>query len=370
MTSTPPEPMTVERLRELLEAAVKLELATIPPYLCALYSIRPGTNLEATQVIRSVVVEEMLHMILAANVLNAIGGRARVTGPQDAPHYPHELPDGVVLDLLPFSPEAVESFLQVENPEYKAEREAAHAATRRASLHLSHAVTVSDGPTTIGGFYDEIMAGLREVAADIGEAALFSGDPARQVGGDYYYASGGAPVVVTDLASALAALEEVIEQGEGEMTSAFDADDALAHYYRFEQLKYGRAYQAGDGVGIPTGPPVEVDFDAVYPMLPNPTLEELTDPDLRAVAEQANLQWSLLLTQIEEAFDGAPGLLIPAVHTMFRLRDAMLVLLANPLPGHEPFNAGPTFTWADHPLTAAGARAAAEPIPTTAGATS
>ncbi|HEV2928645.1 MAG TPA: ferritin-like domain-containing protein, partial [Propionibacteriaceae bacterium] len=123
--------MNVERLRELLEAAVKLELATIPPYLCALYSIRPGTNLEATMVIRSVVVEEMLHMILAGNVLNAVGGRPRVSGAENAPHYPHELPDGVILDLLPFSPAAVESFLQVENPEYKAEQQAAELAQGR-----------------------------------------------------------------------------------------------------------------------------------------------------------------------------------------------------------------------------------------------
>ena len=85
--------MTVDRLKELLEAAVKLELSTIPPYLCALYTIHPEGNDEAKLVIRSVVVEEMLHMVLAANVLNAIGGDPRVAGPEHAPRYPHELPD-------------------------------------------------------------------------------------------------------------------------------------------------------------------------------------------------------------------------------------------------------------------------------------
>ena len=344
--------MNVERLRELLEAAVKLELATIPPYLCALYSIHPGTNLEATLVVRSVVVEEMLHMILAGNVLNAIGGRPRVSGRQNAPHYPHELPDGVILDLLPFSPAAVESFLQVENPEYKAEPAAGGGHNRRKIVHSAHALTVPGRPTTIGAFYAEIVAGLEEVAAEIGEQALFSGDPTRQIGGDYYYAAGGAPILVTDLDSARRALEEVVEQGEGDIMSAFDAEDDLAHYYRFEQLKYGRVYQPGDGVGVPTGPEVEVDFGAVYPMLPNPTLDEFTDPELRAAAERANLQWSLLLTQIDEAFDGSPHELIPAVHTMFRLRDAMLVLLGNPMPGHDGFHAGPTFEWTD-PLTTA-----------------
>ena len=289
--------MNIERLRELLEAAVKLELATIPPYLSALYSIHPGTNLEATMVVRSVAVEEMLHMILAGNVLNAIGGRPRVSGPEHAPHYPHELPDGVILDLLPFSPAAVESFLQVENPEYKAEHQAAGAGSTAAGRRCtprtcSPCPTV---PTTIGAFYAEIVAGLREVAADIGEEALFCGDPTRQIGGDYYYAAGGAPIVVTDLDSACRALEEVVEQGEGDMSSAFDADDDLAHYYRFEQLKYARSYQPGDGVGIPTGPAVEVDFGAVYPMVPNPRMDELADPDLRAAGERANREWSLLL---------------------------------------------------------------------------
>ena len=356
--------MNIERLRELLDAAVKLELATIPPYLCALYSIPPGTNREATMVIRSVVVEEMLHMILAGNVLNAIGGRPRVSGRDNAPHYPHELPDGVILDLLPFSPAAVESFLQVENPEYKAEHQAPELRQgRRSTVHSSHVLTVSDRPTTIGAFYAEIEAGLKQVAADIGEDALFCGDPARQIGGDYYYAAGGAPIIVTDLDSACRALEEVVEQGEGDMSSAFDADDDLAHYYRFEQLKYGRSYAPGDGVGIPSGPAVEVDFRAVHPMLPNPKLEEFGDPDLRAAGERANCEWSVLLTQIDEAFDGSPAALIPAVHTMFRLRDAMLVLLGNPMPGHEGYHAGPSFEWTE-PNT--GARYASAAIPSTA----
>src|SRR4051794_33898240 len=109
-------PDRIDELKDLLTAAVKLELSTIPPYLCALYSIQPRGNNEAKLVIRSVVVEEMLHMVLAANVLNAIGGEPRVSGPDHAPRYPHELPDGVVMDLLPFAPESVEAFLKVENP--------------------------------------------------------------------------------------------------------------------------------------------------------------------------------------------------------------------------------------------------------------
>ena len=67
-----PDSWNLHDLHEHLQAAVELELLVIPPYLCALYSLRPMTNAEASLVIRSVVVEEMLHMVLAANVLNAL----------------------------------------------------------------------------------------------------------------------------------------------------------------------------------------------------------------------------------------------------------------------------------------------------------
>jgi hypothetical protein len=254
-----------------------------------------------------------------------------------------------VVDLLPFSAAAIEEFLTVENPEYTPDPTAAATANRaqRPQPHQSAAVRVASGPTTIGAFYDEIIAGLKEVAAEIGEDALFCGDPARQVSREYYYAGGGGSITVTDLASACAALAEVIEQGEGEMTSPYDGDGDLAHYYRFQQVKYNRSYRPEDSIGLPTGPAVGVDFAAAYPMLPNPRLADLTDLELRSATETANRMWSRLLLQIDEAFDGQPEMLLPAVHTMFKLRDAMLVLLANPLPGHDGHHAGPTFEWLD-----------------------
>ncbi|RBH51872.1 hypothetical protein C3F00_033145, partial [Pseudomonas sp. MWU13-2860] len=53
----------------MLAGAVRLELSTIPTYLTALFSIKPGQNQEARALVQSVVVEEMLHMTLAANTL-------------------------------------------------------------------------------------------------------------------------------------------------------------------------------------------------------------------------------------------------------------------------------------------------------------
>ena len=42
---------------------------------------------------------------------------------------------------------------------------------------------------------------------------------------------------------------------------------------------------------------------------------------------------------------GRPDALVPAVHSMFKLRDQALVLLANPLPDELGRHAGPTFEW-------------------------
>ena len=50
-----------------------------------------GATLEAADVIRSVVMEEMLHMALAANVLNAIGGSPSLTT-RVRPAVPGHLP--------------------------------------------------------------------------------------------------------------------------------------------------------------------------------------------------------------------------------------------------------------------------------------
>src|SRR5436190_1750680 len=81
-----------EGLLAALQQAIQLEHATIPTYLYALYSIKPDSNKKIQQVLLSVVTEEMLHMALACNMLNAIGGSPVIDQPQFIPHYPGPLP--------------------------------------------------------------------------------------------------------------------------------------------------------------------------------------------------------------------------------------------------------------------------------------
>ncbi|WP_077489882.1 ferritin-like domain-containing protein [Sinomonas mesophila] len=338
---------TRDDLIDYLHVAIALEHATIPPYLTALYSIHPATNSDAAHVIRVVVVEEMLHLTLAANVLNAIGGSPDLTRPGFVPSYPARLPDGeddFYVDLRPFSPEAVETFLNIERP--------GAAPSGRSRL-----VPTPDGgrpflvssPTvegmhfySIGEFYEEIIEGLEKVAA--ADPGLFSGDPARQVGPEYFYSGGGAAIPVVDLDSARRALRFIAEQGEGLDSGIYDDDGELAHYYRFRQLKLGRYYQAGDHPDSPSGPPLSVAWDEVFRVKVSAKLADYPPgSELEAAALDFNADYEAFLALLTQAFNGQPGLLLDAVPYMFRLRDAFNRLVRNPLPGSGGHHAAPTF---------------------------
>jgi hypothetical protein len=335
---------TLDALREHLQGAVELELSVIPPYLCALYSLEPGYNEEASLIIRSVVVEEMLHLVLAANTLNAVGGRPVLLGSEFRPRYPARLPyhaGELEVGLQPFGDDALDTFLCIENPSYP-------LAPRRVSRRAAKPRLMTLGPyRTVGEFYDAIAHGLRQLVDRHGEDAVFTGDPSRQVDREHYYASGGAAEPVHDLAGALAALAEVVEQGEGEVTiprseEKFDGSRDLAHFSRFNELRRRRRYLVGDLPARPTGDAIDLRLDRIYPMKPNLRVSDLPTRSLRELATSCNRIWTRLLKEVETALNGHPDELQRAVGTMFELRYAAEELLRIPLPG-EAVHAGPTF---------------------------
>ena len=250
-----------KQLKDHLQWALELELSTIPPYLCALYSLREGSNAEAAAVLRGVVIEEMLHMILVANVLNAIDGEPELARAEIVPRYPDYLAhsaDQFKIGLLPFSRDAVETFLRIETPT----RAGAPPEPNRYQ--------------TIGQFYAAIEEGLRRLCKEGGEKKLFVGQAQRQIGPQcWYYGSGGDAIVVTNLETALQALGEITDQGEGIDHGIFDENkehgpEKLAHYFRFEQIHAGRRYLPTDTPGSgPTGSMFPVDWSSVHPMAPN-----------------------------------------------------------------------------------------------------
>jgi hypothetical protein len=360
------------QLHKLLRRAVLIEHSTVPPYLTALYSIKDGTNVESVRIIRAVLVEEMLHMILAANVLNAVGGEPVVNEPRFIPSYPLDLTDllepntddedskvlrflaeradadssdadggdhgkGVRVNILKFSKRAIDTFVAIETPE-------------------PEGPSASGGAIgTIGQFYTLVIHGmerLEEEARARGQT-IFTDDPARlarQIGPEHYYGSGGGAFMVTDLDRARAALGEIICQGEGFKEICYDQStdlgeyEELGHYFRFMQIKKGRYYAVGDHPGDdPTGPPLKVDWGAVYDMKPNPKLKDFKhDPGLEALGRGFNETYLLLLDQIQRAFMGAPEALQDAVVTMFDLKYAAGGLMRVPLADGTQ-TAGPVF---------------------------
>jgi len=350
---------TIDDLHTMLEAAIQLEHATIPPYLTALYSIYPNTNIEATATIRAVLVEEMLHMTLAANVLNAVGKRPNFTEQGFVPDFPTYLPDGeddFQVSIAKFSPETLETFLNIERPS-KRGSDAADAAQIKGCCQCENtskfnlkAITPPDAPSyrfySIGDFYDAILEGIDflEGQAQQTNSTIFTGDPALQVSNKYYYSGGGEVVEVVDLASAHQALELIKEQGEGHGGSIFDSEGEISHYYRFEQLKLGQYYQPGDQPGKPTGEAFAVDYDKVYPVKSNPKMSDYSQAsELHQAAQHFNQNYQEFLVLVTRAFNGEQSLLLGAVCDMFRLKEHATQLIRNPIPGQPHFNGAPTF---------------------------
>ena len=212
--------------------------------------------------------EEMLHLVLAANVLNAIGGAPS--------HRP-------IPDFVPALSER--RFLTAT-----AGSSSACAGSRRKRSTTFRRIERPEPPGTppgvegyhtIGQFYAGIELGLQHLAA---ERDIFTGDPARQIAGnEHVYGMAGAPFAVNDLDSALQAPWPIIvDQGEGIDHTIHDGDPPLgggallAHYYRFDEIAKGRRYLPSDTPRTgPTGPPLPVDFDAVWPMRADPRVEDL-----------------------------------------------------------------------------------------------
>jgi hypothetical protein len=322
-----------------LQWALEVEHSTIPPYLCALYSLKPGTNEIAASIIRSVVMEEMLHMTLVANLMNAVGGRPNVDHPRFVPQYPAYLPHSrktFRVQLRPFSKPAIDTFLKIERP--------APPNAKPQGNHYS----------TIGQFYEAVADAVEHLARKLGEKKLFCGRRALQISGNrYYYGAGGEPIAVTDLASARAAIAVVVEQGEGLDYTIFDGDfrfgqvDELAHYFRFMEIRAGRRFVPGDTPsGGPTGAEVTVDWDGRYPMRANPKVRQYrSKPEIHRLMVQFNERYTSLLGALHDAFNGKQRRLLDAVPHMYELKYLAQTLMAIPSGRNDGTTAGPSFEY-------------------------
>ena len=147
---------TFGELHDALRLAMQLEFATIPPYLCAQWSIvRDPDRVEGT--LHAVVSQEMQHFAIAGNLLSAIGGRPHVATAGFIPKYPiGRLPGEVGLSrplgLSELSPQQVEMFMEIEHPAFPP-------------------IALNIAQPSIGAFYDIIITAFRTISPPIDPAA-------------------------------------------------------------------------------------------------------------------------------------------------------------------------------------------------------
>jgi rubrerythrin len=328
----------VHGLRGALQSAIELEHSTIPPYLYALYSIAPGRNAEIAALLRSVVIEEMTHMGLACNILNAIGGDPVIDSPSFVPTYPGPLPGMVESQLtVPLSAltlDLVETvFMVIEEPEDPLEF---------PTLELAAGLT-------IGQFYEQIADRLRAA----GEA-IFTGDPGRQVVHDLGIEE---LVAITDLQGALAAIETIVEQGEGTTQKPTDEEGELAHYYRFAEIFHGHRLVPVPGVPPEAppeehyaydGPPIPFDAAGVRSLVLNPrTASYAEGTQARYANDTFNYTYTSLLKSLHQTFNGRPETLTSAIGLMESCKQQALAMgtlrvsattLAGPSFQYQPTN--------------------------------
>jgi hypothetical protein len=327
---------TVEDLRTALGNAIALELSTIPPYLTALFSVKPGANAAAGAIVRSVVIEEMLHLSLACNMLNAVGGRPEL--PAALLRYPSPLPMGIgdepgkpfVVGLTRLSEASIAAFMTIEEPEHPLEFPDAGLRAEAADYH------------TIGEFY----AAVAQLMASLGES-VFTGAPERQVTG---WIGVGYLHPVYHLDDALKAIELIVDQGEGTATSPAVDPEELAHYYRFEQIQ--RHATLNRDASRPQGyawgaPAISLDDEGVWPMIDNPPLVPLPDgAPVTRISEQFDGTFTALIDDLQRTFDGAPHVLGSALAQMHALRLEAQQLMPMEVPGTGG-TAGPRFFYGE-----------------------
>jgi len=300
LRSIPQDRRELQWLTELVKVGLQLELATIPPYLTAYWSIRDAGHPVARSLFE-VVLEEMQHLGLMCNLLAGLGQPVRLR--DAALLYPCSLPGGVhstlTLDLLPFGPISLASFMAVEYPE---------SGDARGSPD-------GDDKATIGEFYSLLEDGFAMLAPDLGVG--------RQI-------EAMGLTKLRDAADIANALQTIKRQGEGSRHSPADSHVGdLSHYYRFREMREGRRFRHDPDAGQwRWAEPIDVPTDdAILPITPARDNDAQTAEAAAALAA-FDTAYSGLLTLLEQAWQsGDAGALRASAASMARLGDAAVTVM-------------------------------------------
>lgn len=268
---------TREQLLHMLAEASEFEHNLLLCYLYAAFSLKrtagPGLSAEDLPAIErwrksimAVAMEEMVHLALVANPTVSIG-RAHFNRPQSAgqlwvPSGEYGGRAGAFRDgdagplHFPRTPGGDE---RPDGEGFTPEADYDRGDRAGAALMPS-----ADDYESIAEFYENIRTALTRLSKALGDERLFTGGAALQVGADVIPLEG--LIVITDLASAVTALDTIVVQGEG---SSGDSEDS--HFAQFSQIK--AEYEAK----------LEADpaFAPAHPAARKPVLREPVDPQDR-----------------------------------------------------------------------------------------
>jgi len=326
---------TYDELVRHLEVAVLLELGVIPVYFTGLYSIK-DQNAPSARLMRGVMVEEMLHLALNCNLMNAIGAKPSFAR-ELLPEYPMALPyyydPDVRIALQKASPEAArEIYMRIELPAVQYEW-GAPSPPEGNNWH------------TLGQFYEAIIQGFRGITQI---QDIFTGDPSMQYPPHSIYETGdgvGGGVLrnITNVEQAVNAIRENLEQTQGpdgadEQPFGPGGSMQLTHYARFRELAEGT---------VPIG--------ETWNMYPNLQTEQL-EGAVRMLSELFNQTWGLMIQALRATFGnpGAYAVYYSQAMTLMRSVMPQLATLLFQQPVHEAggevFHAGPSFQYRDRAI--------------------
>jgi hypothetical protein len=252
------------------------------------------------------------------------------------PTYPGHLPGSVEEDLIvplkPFSLPLVQAvFMEIEEPEdplnfpVKAE-----------------ALLAMGKPLTIGQFYGSIKQQIVDLSKTTN---IFTGKPKFQV-------TRGFPaselIIVNDVASASKAIDTIVEQGEGTRRSPLDAQDELAHYYRYAEIVHGKSLipDPKEALGYAyAGEPIPFDPKGVFPVVENPKSATYSAGSAAANANRTfNYTYTSLLKALHIIFNGDAGRFSAAIGLMESLKQQAVSMMST-IPASRGLNAGPSFEY-------------------------
>ncbi len=266
-----------EELIALLTEASEIEHGLMCCYLYAAFSLKTSDDsgltpeqLKATRrwrgIILDVAIEEMVHLGLVANLMSAIGARPNFSR-QNFPVSPGYHPAGVSVELMRFCKATVDHFVYLERPEGVDMPDGDGFGVRgeyHRKMDEGGLLPTGQDFLTVGHLYRSLEAAFVTLTQKLAEKNLFIGAPAAQMppkisGFDKL-------IAVTDLASAKAAIEAIVEQGEGSPGHSEDS-----HFAKFCALRDEYAALSAASPGL----------DFAWPAAHNPVLRRPYTPEGR-----------------------------------------------------------------------------------------